>query len=74
MLGPLVRSVTNFEGHVQTISNSVVLLTSRIDTVEQIVSALSAKMAAFETGTASAFSGKWPLPGQGGGSPATTRY
>ena len=71
MLGPLMRSVTNFESHVQTISNSVVLLTSRITNVEQIVSALSAMMVAFETGAAPAFSGVWPLPGRSGGSTAT---
>ena len=47
VLGPLMRSVTNFESRVQTISNSVGLLTSRINNVEQIVSALSAKMVAF---------------------------
>ena len=70
MLGPLVRSVTNFEGHVQTISNSVVLFTSRTK-VEQIVSAFSAKMVAFETGASSAFSRDWPSLGQSGDSTAT---
>ena len=70
MLGPLVRSVSNFEGHVQTISNSVVLSTSRTN-VEQIVSALSAKMVAFETGASSAFSRDWPSLGQSGDSTAT---
>ena len=49
VLGPLVRSVTNFEGHVQTISR-VVLVTTRITNVEQIANALSSKMAVFETG------------------------
>ena len=47
MSGPLVRSVTNFEIHVQTISNSVGLLTSRINNVEQIVNTLSAGMVTF---------------------------
>ena len=50
MSGPLVRSGTNFGGHVQTISSSVVLLTSRITNVEQIFNAFSIKMAVFETG------------------------
>ena len=40
MLEPLKRSVTNFGRHVQKISNSVVLVTSRIINVEQIVSTL----------------------------------
>ena len=47
MLGPLVREFTDFENHVTTIRNAVGLLTSRITTVEQIVSVFSAKMVAF---------------------------
>ena len=47
MLVPLVRGVTDFENHVKTISDSVCLVTSRITNVEQVVSALSARMVAF---------------------------
>ena len=46
-LGPLVRGFIDFENHVKTISIAVGLLTSRITNVEQIVSALPAKMVAF---------------------------
>ena len=60
--GPLVRGFAAFESHVKTISNSVVLLTSRITNVEQIVSARSAKMVAFETAAAPPFSENSPLP------------
>ena len=33
MLVPLVRNVANYESHIQTVTNSVVLLTSRITNV-----------------------------------------
>ena len=48
LLLPLVqfaRSVANCENHIQTITNSVVLLTSRITNIEQIVNTFSTKMA-----------------------------
>ena len=44
-LVPLARSVANYENHIQTITNSVVLLTSRITNIEQIVNTFSNKMA-----------------------------
>ena len=47
MLLPLARSVANYESHIQTITNSVVLLTSRLTIIEQIVNTFSTKMAAF---------------------------
>ena len=46
-LVPLARSVANFESHIQTITNSVVLLTSRVTNIEQIVKTFSTKTASF---------------------------
>ena len=46
-LVPLARSVANFENHIQTITNSVVLLTFRVTNIEQIVNTFSTKMALF---------------------------
>ena len=46
-LVPLAWSVANFENHIQTITNSVVLLTSRVPNIEQIVNTFSTKMASF---------------------------
>ena len=47
MLVPFVRGFTDFENYVKTISDAVGILTSRITNVEQIVSALHAKMVSF---------------------------
>ena len=44
---PLARSVANYESHIQTITNSVVLVASRLTNIEQIVNTFSTKMAAF---------------------------
>ena len=44
---PLVRGFADFDNHVKTISDAVVLVTSRITNVEQIVNTLSAKMVSF---------------------------
>ena len=46
-LVPLARSVANFENHIQTTTNSVVLLTSTITNIEQIVNTFSTKTASF---------------------------
>ena len=47
MLLPLARSVANYESHIQTITNSVVPLTTRLTNIELIVNTFSTKMAAF---------------------------
>ena len=47
ILLPLARGFADFDKHVKTLSEAVGLVTSRIARVEQIVNALSAKMAMF---------------------------
>ena len=48
MLLPLVRRFADFvDNHVKTISDAVVLVTSRMTNVEPIVNTLSAKMVSF---------------------------
>ena len=46
-LVPLARCVANFESLIHTITNSLVLLTSRVANIEQIVNTFSTKTASF---------------------------
>ena len=47
ILLPLARGFADFDNHVKTISKAVVVVTSRITSVEKTVNALVAKMALF---------------------------
>ena len=55
----LAQSVSKFDIHVQTITNAVTILTTRIARIEQNVSALADRMFAIETGATSAFKCLW---------------
>ena len=75
---PLItRSVSGLESCVQTVSQSMATITTKVTSIEQLAGGLAARVAALEAGALSASSvsgspiGSWPLPGQLDGSTGT---
>ena len=73
----LTQSVSGFESCVQTLSQSMATITTKVTSIEEVVGCLAARVAAVEAGAILASSvsgppaGSWPLPGQIDGSTAT---
>ena len=73
----LAQSVSTFDSHIQTITNAVGILTTKVAEIEQNISAIAARIFALEAGNGSASgvsgspAGSWPLPQEVGGSTVT---
>ena len=70
LLLPIARNVSNFEGHVQTITSSEGLIATMVASLEQHATAPAARMCAFETGAASASGVSGPPTGSRMSGPA----
>ena len=70
LLLPIARNVSNFEGHVQTITSTEGLIATMVASLEQHVTAPAARMCAFETGAASASGVSGPPTGSRMSGPA----